>query len=78
MKGYLKMQGWGAAMGFPGLVPDAAGEEVRGLLFSAANLSNFWATLDNFEGEQYERVLVVAYLQDGSAVEAYVYVLRRS
>ena len=29
VKGHLKLEGWGAAMGFPGLIPDAAGEAPR-------------------------------------------------
>ena len=76
VKGQLKQQGWGAAMGFPGLVLDEAGGEISGFLFTSENLGSFWNTLDDFEGEQYERVLVDAHLQDGSLVEAYVYVLR--
>jgi gamma-glutamylcyclotransferase (GGCT)/AIG2-like uncharacterized protein YtfP len=76
--GRLKQEGWGSAMGFPGLVLDEAGEEVKGLVFSSDNLGAFWATLDDFEGEQYVRVPAEAHLHDGSAVEAYVYVLRQS
>ncbi len=35
VKGYLKAEGWGAAMGFPGLVPDANGGPVHGFVFSS-------------------------------------------
>ena len=78
VKGQLEQQGWGAAMGFPGLVLDEAGEEISGFLFTSENLDSFWDTLDDFEGEQYERVLADVYLHDGSSVETYVYVLRSS
>jgi gamma-glutamylcyclotransferase (GGCT)/AIG2-like uncharacterized protein YtfP len=77
VKGQLVQQGWGAALGFPALVLDGGGKEVNGFLFSSENLSNFWDTLDAFEGEQYERVLVDACLHDGKVVAAYVYVLKR-
>ena len=78
VNGHLQQIGWGAALGYPGLVLDAAGEEVRGFVFSAEGLAAFWDALDDFEGEQYERVLTEARLDDGSKVEAYVYVLHKS
>ena len=62
VKGHLKPDGWGAALGFPGLVLNEAGVEVRGVIFSSEKLDDFWSTLDDFEGEQYERVLTKAYL----------------
>lgn len=76
VRGHLQMQGWGAALGFPGLVPDAAGEEIAGLLFSSVDLDAFWSTLDELEGEEYARVLQPVRLADGSQIDAYVYVLR--
>lgn len=75
VNGHLQQIGWGAALGYPGLVLDAEGEEVSGFLFSAAGLAAFWDTLDDFEGDQYERVLTTVRLDDGSTVEACVYVL---
>ena len=75
VRGHLIQLGWGAAMGYPALTLDDAGEEVRGFVFSAEGLAAFWDTLDAFEGEQYERALATVRLDDGSTVEAYVYVL---
>jgi gamma-glutamylcyclotransferase (GGCT)/AIG2-like uncharacterized protein YtfP len=77
VRGHLKQQGWGAAMGFPGLVLDAAGEEIPGLVFSSEHLASFWATLDDLEGEDYVRVQVDVALDGGGSVAAYVYVLNR-
>ena len=74
--GTLRQQGWGAAMGYPGIDLDEQGNEVEGFLFSSENLSCHWATLDEFEGEAYERVLTKVKLKDGSTVDAYVYALR--
>jgi gamma-glutamylcyclotransferase (GGCT)/AIG2-like uncharacterized protein YtfP len=73
--GILLAEGWGAAAGFPGLVPDAHGETVHGLIFSSTALHEHWARLDAFEGDGYARVPIVARLADGRSVDAYVYSL---
>lgn len=74
--GRLVEEGWGAAMGFPGIVVDADGDGVPGLVFSSEALADHWARLDAFEGDGYERVTVTATLADGSVVQADVYALR--
>lgn len=71
--GTLLQEGWGAAAGYPGIVLDEHGDEVQGLLFSSESLDQHWARLDEFEGDGYERVLTRVRLQDGTAVEAYIY-----
>jgi len=73
--GKLLQEGWGAAVGYPGIVLDAQGDEVQGLLFTSESLDKHWARLDEFEGEGYERVLVSAKRRDGTTVEAYIYQL---
>jgi gamma-glutamylcyclotransferase (GGCT)/AIG2-like uncharacterized protein YtfP len=35
IRGRLKSQGWGADMGYPGIVLDDAGDEIQGYLFSS-------------------------------------------
>jgi len=77
-KGHLKQRGWGAEMGYPGLVLEEVGEEIRGFIFSSEHLGEHWDILDDFEGEQYRRVLAQVYLDDGSSTEAHIYVLRWS
>ena len=72
----LLAEGWGAALGFPGIVLDEHGEPVRGLVFSSDELAAHWERLDAFEGEGYERVPTVARREDGSQVDAYIYRLR--
>lgn len=71
--GTLLQKGWGAAVGYPGIVLDEHGGEVEGLLFSSESLAEHWARLDGFEGEGYERVLTTVKLKDGTAVDAYIY-----
>jgi len=76
--GILLQEGWGAAIGFPGIVLDETGAEVRGSLFSSECLSSHWARIDQFEGDGYERVLTTARRDDGTTVSAYIYSLRGS
>jgi gamma-glutamylcyclotransferase (GGCT)/AIG2-like uncharacterized protein YtfP len=71
--GTLLHEGWGAAVGYPGIVLDERGGKVQGFLFSSERLAEHWARLDEFEGEGYERVLTTAELEDGTAVDAYIY-----
>jgi gamma-glutamylcyclotransferase (GGCT)/AIG2-like uncharacterized protein YtfP len=77
VRGILHNEGWGATMGYPALVVDPDGEEVKGFLFISKNLPKHWSELDDFEGEAYERTLTTVELKDGARTEAYVYVLKR-
>lgn len=74
--GTLRQEGWGAALGYPGLVLDESGADVRGLVFSSTQLREHWDRLDAFEGSGYERVITRARLDDGTTVQAHVYALR--
>jgi len=73
--GTLHAEGWGAAIGFPGIVLDAHGDAVRGLVFSSDALAEHWIRLDAFEGDGYRRVSTTARLDDGREVEAFIYCL---
>lgn len=75
VRGILLPQGWGAAAGYPGIVPDESAADVRGLVFESAVLAQHWARLDDFEGDGYRRVSISAQLADGSRVEAQIYAL---
>ena len=76
VRGTLRQEGWGAAMGYPGIDLDEHEGEVEGFLFTSENLSSHWEALDAFEGEAYERVLTRVKLQVGTTVDAYIYRLR--
>lgn len=75
-RGRLEHAGWGAELGFPGIVPDPDGAVVEGWLFSTDDLAAHWQRLDEFEGDGYRRVRVPAVREDGAVVTADVYVLR--
>lgn len=76
VRGTLYPEGWGAAAGFPALVPDECGQVVEGFLFSSDQLADHWPRIDDFEGEGYERVLATVTREDGSQVDAFLYALR--
>ena len=76
VSGYLKPQGWGAQMGYPGIVLDDAGDEIKGYLFCADKLDDHWNELDEFEGEEYKRSMVKVRTKGDMEVEAYIYMLR--
>jgi len=75
VKGTLLQEGWGAAVGYPGIVLDEHGGEVHGFIFSSKELSAHWARLDELEGDCYERVVASVELGDGTVVKAYIYAL---
>ena len=79
VEGHLVQQGWGAVMGFPGIVISdltEAKEEVKGLMLTSAQLAENWAMLDEFEGDQYERVIVSVKLDAGHTENAYIYQIK--
>lgn len=76
VKGTLIEKGWGAQIGYPGLILDAQGSDVSGHVFSSPYLASTLSDLDRFEGDQYARVVAPVTLQSGQQVDAFVYVLR--
>jgi gamma-glutamylcyclotransferase (GGCT)/AIG2-like uncharacterized protein YtfP len=76
VKGNLIQAGWGANMGYPGLTIDECGTDIHGHIFTSSNLSAEWASLDDFEGEEYQRIVTTVTLLSGEPVSAHVYVLR--
>jgi len=76
VRGKLLERGWGADLGFPGLVVDELGVDVTGMLLRSPQLVAHWGRLDEFEGEGYERVAVPVTLLAGGSCVAYVYALR--
>ena len=76
VKGTLLQKGWGAKVGYPGIVLDERGDDVQGFIFSSEELSAHWSRLDEFEGDSYERVITSAKRGDGTVVKAHIYALK--
>ena len=72
--GHLVAAGWGSALGYPGLIPDVAGETVAVQLFESEGLSAHWPRLDAFEGDGYRRVVIDVRTEDGD-LDACIYVI---
>lgn len=80
ISGTLVEAGWGAEMGYPAVIPSvdgSDGEKVEGFVFSSDELDKHWAMLDEFEGDGYERVEVVAFVEDGKKLIAQVYAIKQ-
>ena len=76
LKGRLIASGWGASLGYPGLVLDDDADDIGGYVFYSPDLAALWGRLDEFEGTEYERIVASATLENGHKVEAHVYALR--
>ena len=76
VRGCLAESGWGAPLGFPGLVLDAAGAPVKVHLFESSDLPDHWDRLDAFEGTDYRRVVTRVRTTEGE-VPAWIYVIAR-
>ncbi|WP_108837470.1 gamma-glutamylcyclotransferase [Tateyamaria sp. Alg231-49] len=74
VRGHLKEAGWGAQMGYPGLILDPEGDAVEAKLFHSTDLPGHWARLDAFEGPGYARV-AVSVESDAGPILAYIYAL---
>ena len=74
VKGKLFSSGWGAALGFPGLILDPLGASVKVDLFESTELPEHWARLDEFEGSGYRRVVTTVSTEEGER-SAWIYVL---
>lgn len=74
--GYLLEKGWGAEMGYPGIILDDSGNRVQGFLFTSENLHHHWHLLDEFEGSEYERAPVEVTLSSGQTVKSCIYMLK--
>ena len=76
VSGCLIEAGWGTALGYPGIRLVKDGDDMKGSVFTSADLDTFWDELDAFEGAQYERVSTTVTLETGENLTAFVYALR--
>lgn len=73
--GKLVSSGWGADIGFPGIVLDDNGDKISGFIFYSDNLPNYWVQLDEFEGADYIRQPVKVITKSGNIVNSFIYAL---
>ncbi|MEM8924839.1 MAG: gamma-glutamylcyclotransferase [Actinomycetota bacterium] len=68
VRGALREEGWGAALGYPGIVLDPDGLEVTVHMLDAVGLTSRWADLDAFEGPGYRRSTTIVRTATGDVV----------
>ena len=76
VKGKLIDAGWSASMGYPGIRLDMGNDTVHGYLFYSDNLINHWDFLDEFEGEEFERMPITVERYDELEVDTHIYTLK--
>ncbi len=74
VRGTLVQAGWGAELGYPGLILDTHGPLVEVDVFESSALPQHWHRLDAFEGPGYRRVAIEVTTAEG-ALAASIYVL---
>ncbi len=72
----MRNEGWGADLGYPGIVLDNSANQVQGFIFNSEYVDSNWKLLDDFEGEEYERVPLQVTLNSGERVDSFIYVLK--
>ncbi len=74
VRGRLVEAGWGAGLGYPGLVLESSGQIVEVNSFESSDLPDHWPRLDAFEGDGYRRVVTRARIEDGH-LDVSIYVI---
>jgi gamma-glutamylcyclotransferase (GGCT)/AIG2-like uncharacterized protein YtfP len=74
VNGVLVHAGWVAGLGYPALVLDPDGSDIKVDVFESVDLPAHWERLDAFEGAGYQRVVTFVRTSTGD-VEASIYVL---
>ena len=72
--GRLVEEGWGAALGSPGIVLDHGAPAVKVWVLESADLPSHWSRLDGFEGLGYSRIPVIVRVPNGE-LSAFIYAL---
>lgn len=72
VRGSLIEAGWGAKLGYPGMILDPDGEPIE--VFESRALIDLWQRLDAFEGPGYRRLAVDVSTDEG-VLPASIYVL---
>ncbi|CAG67616.1 MULTISPECIES: gamma-glutamylcyclotransferase family protein [Acinetobacter] len=71
--GVIHTLDWGPDQGLPAIVLDSSAPQVEGLVFSSDQLEDHWQMLDEFEGFQYERVMIDVLLDSNQWIQAWTY-----
>ncbi|MEO6550519.1 MAG: gamma-glutamylcyclotransferase [Ferruginibacter sp.] len=75
VRGKLMKEGWGTIIGYDGFVHTSLEEqeEIPAFILSSDELIANWPTLDEFEGDGYQRILAMFELNNGEIGVGYIY-----
>ena len=78
VKGKLENGGWGAELGYYGFKPscEEPQDTINVYVLCSDDLASNWAFLDEFEGNEYKRILTKFELESGEIGTGYIYALR--
>ncbi len=78
VKGKLINKGWGAQTGHGGYTPASPEDQsdIEASILLSGELINHWQRLDDFEGDDYKRVLATYELETGEKGVGYIYAVR--
>jgi gamma-glutamylcyclotransferase (GGCT)/AIG2-like uncharacterized protein YtfP len=77
VRGTVRMKGWGSHVGFPGMTwHPGSDDRVPIRLFASPELQRHWSRIDDFEGEDYVRILVPVEGMGEMPLVANIYQLR--
>ena len=65
VEGELVNTGWGAALGYTAFRPRKGGDRIAVKLLTSPRLPAAWQKLDDFEGSEYRRILVIVKSSSG-------------
>ena len=74
VRGSLIEAGWGATLGYPGMILEPDGAPIEVFVFESRALVDHWQRLDAFEGPGYRRIMVDVSTDEG-VLTASIYVL---
>lgn len=78
VNGILENKGWGAALGFNGfrhVAPGQSAQVIEAQVLHSTQLNDYWALLDDFEGNGYKRILAPYTLADQTTRVGYIYAI---
>jgi gamma-glutamylcyclotransferase (GGCT)/AIG2-like uncharacterized protein YtfP len=78
VRGKLVAKGWGAQTGHNGYAPASLEEqtEIEAFILISNELTANWQRLDEFEGEDYKRILTPYELETGEKGIGYIYAVK--
>lgn len=76
VRGKLEQEGWGTEMGYLGFRPTAIEQQaIKAIVLFSDELGDNWNRLDEFEGEEYRRILAKYELENGDVGVGYIYAI---